>query len=301
MQSRGLLLLAGLSAAFPGAAAPQRPPIAGVAHIALKTNDLAAAREFYGKHLGYEEAFQLKDPSGAIETIFFKVNDRQFIQILPGLQSETEDRLSRIAFETTDARQMRDYLASRQVAAELRTLPTGDLSVSLKDCDGHTVEFVQYMPGSLVLRNAGKALPASRISSRLRHVGFTISNRDEADRLYRDILGFREVWRGGPKDDGVIHWVAMRAPDSQDHLEYMLNVREPSPRTLGVMNHLCLEVPSVDSSYRELLGRGMKIGEPPKMGRDGKKQLNLYDPNFTRAELMEPKPTEKPCCSTYLD
>jgi hypothetical protein len=25
--------------------------------------------------------------------------------------------------------------------------------------------------------------------------------------------------------------------------------------------------------------------------------LNLYDPNLTRVELMEPKPVEKPCCS----
>jgi len=25
--------------------------------------------------------------------------------------------------------------------------------------------------------------------------------------------------------------------------------------------------------------------------------LNLYDPNLTRAELMEPKPVEPPCCS----
>jgi hypothetical protein len=25
--------------------------------------------------------------------------------------------------------------------------------------------------------------------------------------------------------------------------------------------------------------------------------LNLYDANLTRAELMEPKPVEKPCCS----
>ena len=37
--------------------------------------------------------------------------------------------------------------------------------------------------------------------------------------------------------------------------------------------------------------------QPPKIGRDGKWQLNLYDPNLTRVELMEPKPVETPCCS----
>ena len=33
---------------------------------------------------------------------------------------------------------------------------------------------------------------------------------------------------------------------------------------------------------------------------DGKWQLNLYDPNLTRAELMEFKPVQKPCCSSML-
>jgi hypothetical protein len=46
--------------------------------------------------------------------------------------------------------------------------------------------------------------------------------------------------------------------------------------------------------------RGLNA-EKPKIGRDGKWQLNLYDPNGTRAELMEMKPVEKPCCSAMLD
>jgi lactoylglutathione lyase len=284
-----------------GAGAQQRPPILGVAHIALRTNDLAAARAFYGKYLGYEEAFSLSLPGGGIEMTFFKVNDRQYIEVLPGLKDETEDRLSHIAFETTNAEQMRAYLASRGVPATLRTLPDGNASVVIRDPDGHTVEFVQYMPESLEIRNAGRFLAASRISEHIGHVGFTVSDRAAADRLFKDILGFREVWHGGFTDDGPPNWVAMRVPEGHDHLEYMLEVRNPSPRTLGVMNHLCLIVPSVDASYKTLLARGMKIADPPKIGRDGKWQLNLYDPNFTRAELMEPKPVQKPCCSTFLE
>lgn len=37
--------------------AVKRPPILGVAHIALKTNDIAAARAFYGQYLGFQEPF----------------------------------------------------------------------------------------------------------------------------------------------------------------------------------------------------------------------------------------------------
>jgi hypothetical protein len=64
------------------------------------------------------------------------------------------------------------------------------------------------------------------------------------------------------------------------------------------MHHLALGVPSVAEGYQTLLKRGMDLkDQKPKIGRDGKWQLNLYDPNYTRTELMEPKPVEKPCCS----
>jgi catechol 2,3-dioxygenase-like lactoylglutathione lyase family enzyme len=279
------------------AAAQQRPPILGVAHIALKTNDLAGARAFYEKDLGFQEAFKIGDVT------YFKVNDHQYIELSPDLKSEAEDRLSDIAFETTDVRQLRDYLASKgvEVPAAVATGPDGNLSFTFADPNGHLVEFVQYVPGSFETRNLGKFVPASRISQRISHVGYTVNDRAATDHLFRDILGFHEIWHGGMTDDGPTDWVAMRVPDGMDHLEYMLNQHNPSPRTRGVMNHLCLGVPNVEASYKTLLARGMKIGEPPKIGRDGKWQLNLYDPNFTRAELMEPKPVQKPCCSPFRD
>jgi hypothetical protein len=35
------------------------------------------------------------------------------------------------------------------------------------------------------------------------------------------------------------------------------------------------------------------------MGKDGKWQANLYDPDGTRVELMEFQPVMKPCCSPF--
>jgi hypothetical protein len=43
----------------------------------------------------------------------------------------------------------------------------------------------------------------------------------------------------------------------------------------------------------------MKLTEEPHIGRGGKWQLNLYDPDDTRVELMEFAPVQKPCCSEY--
>ena len=280
----------------------QRPPIVGVAHIALKTDDLTAARKFYGSVLGFPAPFTLDQPSGGLMPVSFKVNDHQYIEIFPGLKSPTEDRLLQIAFETTDARRLRDYLASHGLAVpnSLPPDPDGNLSFRVKDPDGHAVEFVEYVPGSRQARNFGKFLPSSRISERLIHVGVTVRDRAAADRFYHDLLGFHEMWHGGMTDDRT-DWVAMRLPDGPDWLEYMLNVRNPSPRTLGVMHHLSLGVPSVEAAHQEVVQRGYQAKEQPQIGRDGKWQYNMYDPNFTRVELMEPKPVRTPCCSPMVE
>ena len=285
------------SGAFGQSADVKRPAIVGVAHIGLRTDDLAAARNFYGRDLGFAEPFTLDKATGGLLLTYFKVNDHQYIEIFPDLKSETEDRLYHIAFETTNVQQLRDYLAAHGVKVPDAVRPgrDGNLSIMIKDPDGHNVEFVQYMPGSLHTRNFGKFLPDTRISDHIIHVGVTVADREAADRFYKDILGFSETWHGGMKDDRT-DWVDMRVPEGTDWLEYMLNVHNPSPRTLGVMHHLALGVPSVMAGHRILTERGMKI-EEPKIGRDGKWQLNLYDPNLTRSELMEPKPVRTPCCS----
>jgi catechol 2,3-dioxygenase-like lactoylglutathione lyase family enzyme len=285
------------SYAFAQSGGVKRPDIVGVAHIGLKTNDLAAARNFYGRDLGFAEPFTLDKPTGGLLLTYFKVNDHQYIEVFPELKSETEDRLSHIAFETSDARQLRDYLASHGVKVPDAIHPgrDGNLSFMIKDPDGHNVEFVQYLPGSLHSTNFGKFMPDTRISNHMIHVGVTVTDRDAADRFYKEILGFRETWHGGMKDDRT-DWVDMRVPEGTDWLEYMLNVHNPSPRTLGVMHHLALGVPNVEAGYKTLSERGMHM-EKPQIGRDGKWQLNLYDPNLTRSELMEPKPVRTPCCS----
>jgi len=293
-----LLLMAVLAGLAP---AQTRPRITGVAHIGLHTDNLDAARRFYGQQLGYEEAFKLDRPEGGLMLVYFKVNDHQYIEVFPDWKGPEQLVLSHIAFETDNAQQLRDYLAAKgvKVPDTLRTGLDGNLSFMIKDPDGHDVEFVQYLPGSLHSRNFGKFLPATRVSERIIHVGTTVSDRATFDALYRDILGFHEFWHGGMTDDRT-DWIDMRVPDGTDWFEYMLNVKNPTARTLGVMNHMALGVPSVQDGYKTVMDRGLNPSQPPKIGRDGKWQLNLYDPNLTRAELMEPKPVEKPCCSPML-
>lgn len=281
-----------------------RPPIVGVAHIGLRTDDLAAARKFYTGILGFAEPFSLDHPApegGGLMLTYFKVNDHQYIEVFPELKDPKQDRLSHISFETLDAEQLRAYLASRGVKVPDRLEPMldGNRGFDVIDPDGHDVEFVEFRANSLQLRNFGKFLPDTRISRRIIHVGVTVKDRTASDHFYKDILGFREFWHGGMTDK-VTDWVDLRVPDGTDWLEYMLNVHRPDPHTLGVMHHLALGVPNVKESYKTSLTRGLKSKEKPEIGRDGKWQVNLYDPNFTRVELMEPRPVEEPCCSPML-
>jgi lactoylglutathione lyase len=287
------------------AAPAARPAIVGVAHIGLRTDDLAAARKFYTGILGFQEPFSLDKAAGegtGLLLTYFKVNDHQYIEMFPELTDPKMDRLSHISFETTDAEQLRAYLASRgvKVPEKLEPMQDGNRGFDVKDPDGHDVEFVEFRPGSLHSRNFGKFVPETRISTRIIHVGVVVKDRAAADRFYRDILGFKLQWYGGMTDADT-DWVAMRVPEGTDWLEYMLNVKNPDPHTLGVMHHFSLGVPDIQAGYKTAVARGYNGKERPQMGRDGKWQYNLYDPNFTRVELMEPKPVQKPCCSPIID
>ncbi len=282
-----------------------RPAIVGVAHIGLRTDNMAAARKFYGGVLGFQEPFSLDKPAsegGGLLLTYFKVNDHQYIEVFPELKDPKQDRLSHVSFETADVEQLRAYLASKgvKVPEKLEPMEDGNRGFDVEDPDGHDVEFIQYMPGSLHSRNFGKYLPDARVAQRMIHVGVVVQDRAAADHFYKDILGFREIWHGG-MDDKTTDWVDMRVPEGTDWLEYMLNVHNPDPRELGVMHHLALGVPSVRAGYESTLQRGYKAEEKPQIGRDGKWQFNLYDPDFTRVELMEPKPVQKPCCAPMLE
>jgi hypothetical protein len=52
-------------------------------------------------------------------------------------------------------------------------------------------------------------------------------------------------------------------------------------------------------SMLESHGWQASANEHSQIGKDGKLQLNVYDPDQTRIELMEFKPVDKPCCSEF--
>ncbi len=118
-------------------------------------------------------------------------------------------------------------------------------------------------------------------------------------KFYRDILGFHLYWQGGMKASET-NWVALQVPDRTDWIQYMLNLAPNADQRLrGVMNHISVGVPSVKEAPIQLEKDGVKLTEQPKIGRGGKWQLNLYDPDYTRVGLMEFTPVQKPCGSEF--
>jgi catechol 2,3-dioxygenase-like lactoylglutathione lyase family enzyme len=271
--------------------APKRPMITGIAHIAFQVSDLEKAREFYGELLGYEEPFHIRNQDGSLALTYFKVNERQYIEIFPGLPPGKDDRLLHIAFETIDLDALRVYLLSKGVKApeKVNQGRDGNLNFTVADPGGHRVEFVQYREVSLHRKAKGRYVSSRRISDRILHVGVTVADQAAADKFYKDILGFSEIWRGG-RDEASLNWINMKVPEGTDYLEYMLVTAPPTRQQLGSLHHVALLVPDIQKALETARERS---GDPasvraPQVGRNRRWQLNLFDPDGSRAELMEP-------------
>ena len=273
--------------------AAERPPIVGIAHIAFQVSDMANARAFYGDLLGYEEPFRLFQEDGSVMLTFFKVSDRQFIEIFPGLPPGQDERLSHIALETTDIEALRLYLVEKGIKTPEKVNQGRDknLNMTLMDPDGHKVEFVQYLPDSLHSKTRGEYLSARRISDRMLHVGITVKDVAAADRFYKDVLGLSEIWRGGMTPSRT-DWINMRVPEGTDYIEYMLTKGKVDRQLLGILHHLALQVPDIQKALETVRQRpsgwNPSSVESPEVGRNNRWQLNLYDPDGSRTELMEP-------------
>ena len=272
----------------------KRPSLTGDAHMALFVSNLEKARAFYGDFLGFQEPYNLKNSDSSLSMTFFKVNENQYIEIFPTLKPG-QDRLNHIAFETPNAEQMRLYLASKgvQVPAKVNKVRIGNTSFNIKDPDGYTVEFTQYEPGSWTRREQGKFLGNKPISRRIMHMGILVGDAQESLDFYSNILTLKEFWRGKAKNSAVVSWINMQLPESEDYLEFMLYTDLPAPDKRGAQHHICLEVPDIEKALAQLnaspFRKDYTLPIEIKTGINRKRQINLYDPDGTRIELMENK------------
>ncbi len=282
------------AAAASGQSAPKRPKITGIDHVDFYTTSAEANTHLYTTVLGLNSVL----PVEAGQTERYMIG-KQWVGYSPAPDPSATDRMDHAAFATGDVTALRAYLAANAVkVSDLSKIPgTGSTSFRVQDPEGHTIEFVEQAK----TRSRVQVDSTQAISRHMIHVGFIVRDRSAEDHFYKDILGFHLYWQGGMHEDRN-DWVAMQVPDGTDWLEYMLNIKpNPDQHTAGVMNHISLGVKDIKEAQAMLESHGWKEhgNEHAQMGRDGKWQLNIYDPDFTRIELMEFKPTQKPCCSEF--
>jgi catechol 2,3-dioxygenase-like lactoylglutathione lyase family enzyme len=265
-----------------------RPAITGIAFVRFYGNDVVASDAFYSKTLGFEKI------ASADGIARYGVNAAQWIEVekLPAVVPAA--RIAEVAFTTRNVRQLEKYLVSHNVAVVEHA---GKNGFSVHDPEGNLIGFVQQdaMKGKL-------KLSARATSHRVIHAGFMVQDRAVEDAFFKDLLGFHLYWQGGQKD-GRVDYVSMQVPDGSDWLEYMLNVGpNPNAHLLGVMDHFSLGIAKMSDAVEALHRNGCDEANCSKtqMGRDGKVQLNLYDPDLTRVEFMEFKPSGTICCSEIL-
>ena len=292
--------LPGGGASVAAAAPSERPLITGVSHIAVYASDAGKTERFYVHDLGAIKASDPENPSG----VRYYFAPAQFVEVLPLPTGPASiNRLDHVAFLTANADRLRAYLLSRQMPAPKRVERGNDGSewFGVLDPEGNRIEFVQPPAQQL-------EIAVNPLSSHIIHVGFIIHDRAREDRFFRSVLGFKPYWFGGMRDDTAT-WISQQVPDGSDWLEYMV-VGTPQERgvpatlsaaDLGVLDHFSLGIDNAESAYTLLWNGDRLTGQAnvPKIGRDAKWQLNLLDPDGTRAELMELHAIGKPCCSPF--
>jgi lactoylglutathione lyase len=273
--------LLAVAAAAPAPAA-DRPRILGISHAAFRVGDLARARAFYADLLGYA----VEPTRGGLRVA---VNERQYVSVRGGLAAG-EDRLDHLALETDGAAALRRELARRGAAVSALTHDeSGNPAFTLRDPEGWTIELVEH--GARTWPRAAPASP-NALSGRILHAGVLVGDLDAANRFYGGLLGLAETWRGS-RNGTELSWTNMKLPDGDDYVELMLYAKLPPGDARGTPHHICLEVPDVEAAKARLAPRAAAAGYTrpleARVGTNRKRQLNLFDADGTRVELMEPR------------
>jgi catechol 2,3-dioxygenase-like lactoylglutathione lyase family enzyme len=277
------------------AACADELPLLGLAHVGIRVSDLEKSRRFYHDVLGYEEAFTTHKTDGSVIVAFFKVNDKQFIELFPGLTTNQAVPMTHVAFETDDIQKLHQMLEERGVkVSKINKGPRdGNLSCSISRPPGQNLkflEFVQYLPDSLHSKAVGQALGTGRISTHLEHAGIIATNYEAARNFYIEKLGFRETW-SRKTEDGRPALVHLHLPGrSGDYIELSSKTALLARRAAGTAAHFSLMVPDIKAAYQLALDRGLaNDSKEPRFGKDERWQFNLFDPDGTRVECMQPR------------
>ena len=258
-----------------------RPAIWGVAKMTFLVSDFKLARDYYGKFLGYEEAFSYS--SGDKKIISFKVNDRQFLEFTEDKNAKEKNRLVSVSFDCDEIGKMETFLRSKNIKIlnEAGKDGAGNEILRVPGTEFYQIEFIRFLPGSLHKKSAGKFLGKDRIADRLHHAGLFVSNVEKADHFYGDILGFNEMWRFKEENDVKPNFIYKGMPDCVENIEYVVTDDSNS-------SHPCFLVKDMQETIYTLKER-RQWGDiaRPIIGKGNRWLLNLKNADNTKVEFTE--------------
>jgi catechol 2,3-dioxygenase-like lactoylglutathione lyase family enzyme len=238
----GSVLLAVLVSISAPIASAQSTDLNGIAHVALRVNDLQKSRDFYNTP-GFEEAFSFTD-AGTVSVSYVKVNDRQFIELLPRTSESQPGGILHTCFEVADIESLHNaYVAAGVQPIEPKKARAGNLLFVMHGPDDQLLEYTQYLPESLHFRDHGKHLSPRRIAAHL--LATTAAKALAAERSYYAVkLAFRSAGHDGNK--------MYIAGKSGDQVELQADTPEAKPRVTFVVSN-------VQQAVHDLRIGGLKV------------------------------------------
>lgn len=245
----------------------QTGEIDGIAHIAYRVSNLNNELAFL-KKLGYEEAFAMTH-AGKTTEVFVKINNTQFLEIYPQTQPGQPLGWMHVCFESKNLRALHDLYVSRGLhPTHVVKAGAGNLIFALKDPNGRTTEFTQYMPGSLHTLDRGKHLGSDRVSDTL--LGFELPVRNvSAARKFYSKLGFNV--------ENLRHGIRLTAPGNP-------NIRiEVHTGRGGVQAQTLFLVPNAHKAEEYLHYKGVNAERVKKI-------VFVRDPDGNQLVFLQGKP-----------
>ena len=122
--------------------------------------------------------------------------------------------------------------------------------------------------------------------SSIAHVAIRVNDIAQTLDFYMNKLGFAEMMR--LDRDGRLWLVYLRITDDQFLEVFPEGEGERAAEREAVgYNHMCLSVPDIDQTVRELEASGVPLIRPKTMGADGNWHAWIEDPDGHRIELMQ--------------
>jgi catechol 2,3-dioxygenase-like lactoylglutathione lyase family enzyme len=124
--------------------------IIGLNHVAVSVTDYASATNFYGRQMGFREAFSFREPNGAPYFTYFQINRDTFVEVMQATP-ERPVGCPHFGLEVQGLDSVVDQLKARgvQIRAPSVSPRTATRSAVVTGPGGVNIELLEFGPDSL--------------------------------------------------------------------------------------------------------------------------------------------------------